>query len=69
MYAIRSYYGIRLIALLVAPFMPDTGAKISEIITGDSTNLNLLGQDQWGGLQAGIEIAKAAPLFPRIETE
>ncbi len=61
--------GIRLIALLVAPFMPDTGAKISEIITGDSTNLNLLGQDQWGGLQAGIEIAKAAPLFPRIETE
>ncbi|SHI72422.1 methionyl-tRNA synthetase [Malonomonas rubra DSM 5091] len=60
---------IRIVALLVAPFMPDTAAKIIEILGGDSNNLNLEGQDQWGGLQPGIQIEKAKPLFPRIEIE
>ncbi len=60
---------IRIIALLVAPFMPDTGARIISILNGDANNLSLIDQDQWGGLIPGIEIEKAAPLFPRIETE
>jgi len=60
---------IRIIALLVAPFMPDTAAKIIQILGGDTSNLNLEGQDQWGGLQPGTRIEKASPLFPRIETE
>ena len=58
---------IRLIGLLVAPFMPDTGARIMEILAQDSNNLQLDDQDQWGGLSAGITIEKAAPMFPRIE--
>jgi methionyl-tRNA synthetase len=60
---------IRLIALLVAPFMPETGEKILGILGCDSSNVNLAGQDQWGGLQPGSQIEKATPLFPRIETE
>ncbi len=60
---------IRIIALLVAPFMPETGARIIKILNGDPENLVLDGQDQWGGLQPGTEIEKAAPLFPRIENE
>jgi methionyl-tRNA synthetase len=60
---------IRLIALLVAPFMPDTGQKILALLGCDSSNLQLEEQDQWGGLKAGSAIAKTKPLFPRIETE
>lgn len=60
---------IRIISLLVAPFMPDTGAKIMNILGCDGSNLNLNGQDQWGGLKPGTQIEKATPLFPRIEKE
>lgn len=60
---------IRITALLVAPFMPETAEKIMKILGCDSANLSLNGQDQWGGLQPGTQIEKASPLFPRIETE
>ncbi len=60
---------IRIIALLVAPFMPETGSKILQILQQDGDNLSLDEQDQWGGLKPGIKIEKATPLFPRIETE
>ncbi|PLX95069.1 MAG: methionine--tRNA ligase [Desulfuromonas sp.] len=58
---------VRLVGLLVAPFMPDTGKRIMEILGQDSSNLTLDGQDQWGGLQPGIAIEKTPPMFPRIE--
>jgi methionyl-tRNA synthetase len=60
--------GTRIIALLVKPFMPDTGAKILSIL-GTDRALELEGHDAWGGLKAGTAIEKAAPLFPRIEAE
>ena len=60
---------IRLIALLTAPFMPETGEKILQILGCDKALLTLDIQDQWGGLKAGSKIEKAAPLFPRIETD
>ncbi len=60
---------IRIIALLVAPFMPETGSRIIEILNGDPNDLTLTDQDQWGGLKEGTEIEKASPLFPRIENE
>ena len=60
---------IRIIALIVAPFMPDTGKNILQILGCDNENLSLNGQDQWGGLKPGTKIEKAAPLFPRIEKE
>lgn len=58
---------VRLIGLLVGPFMPETGARIMEILAQDPTNLQLDDQDQWGGLNAGINIEKAKPMFPRID--
>ncbi len=61
--------GIRVIALLVAPFMPETGSKILAILGCDPENTSLEGQDVWGGLKPGSAIEKASPLFPRIETE
>jgi methionyl-tRNA synthetase len=55
---------VRLIGLLITPFMPSTGAKIATIL-GQSA----AGSPEWGGLQAGTIVAKAEPLFPRIEAE
>jgi methionyl-tRNA synthetase len=60
---------VRLIALLIAPFMPETAAKTMVTLGGDPEALNLEGNDGWGALQPGTPIAKATPLFPRIEAE
>ena len=60
---------VRLISLLIDPFMPQTAAKIDAILGLDPKKLHLEGQDAWGGLQPGSRVAKAEPLFPRIETE
>ena len=57
---------VRLIALLVKPFMPETGAKILAILGCDRES-QLDGHDSWGELRPGTAIEKAAPLFPRIE--
>jgi methionyl-tRNA synthetase len=58
----------RLIALQVAPFMPQTGEQILTQLGVDPSS-NLADNDAWGLLQAGSKIEKAAPLFPRIEAE
>ncbi|MDF1579856.1 MAG: methionine--tRNA ligase [Desulfuromonadales bacterium] len=61
--------GVRLIALLIAPFMPGSAASILTTLGCDGNNVTLDGNDHWGGLQPGTRIAKAEPLFPRIEHE
>ena len=58
---------IRLISLLIEPFMPQTGAKIDTILGLDPHDLHLEGQDSWGRMQPGTRISKTEPLFPRIE--
>ncbi len=60
---------VRLIGQMVAPFMPETGAKIMTILGQDAAEANLEDQDAWGKLRPGQRIAKAEPLFPRIETD
>ena len=60
---------VRLLALLVSPFMPDTGARIRTLLGLDPDQALITGQDGWGGLQPGTQITKAEPLFPRIEAE
>lgn len=60
---------VRLIGLLVSPFMPQTAISIEQTLGLSAAEVMLDGQDSWGGLQPGVTIAKAAPLFPRIETE
>jgi methionyl-tRNA synthetase len=60
---------VRLISLMVSPFMPETGVKIRTILGLDPEDATMDGHDQWGSLLAGQKIAKAEPIFPRIEKE
>ncbi len=60
---------IRLIALTSAPFLPNTGSRILDILGLDASDLSLEGRDAWGGMKPGTAVKKAEPLFPRIETE
>jgi len=60
---------VRMIGLLVTPFMPETGANIGKILGVDPADQLLEEHDSWGLLKPGTIIEKAAPLFPRIETE
>lgn len=60
---------VRLIGILVTPFMPETGAKIGRILGVAPADQLLEEHDSWGFLKPGTRIEKAAPLFPRIETE
>ena len=60
---------VRITALLVAPFMPETAESILRTLGDADANVSLQARDGWGGLQAGTTIEKAQPLFPRIETE
>lgn len=57
----------RVIALLIAPFIPNTAAKIYEQL-----NLGALPQSleaaRWGGLQPGHAINEPAALFPRRDS-
>lgn len=60
--------GQRLIALQIAPFMPQTAEQILGHLGVDPQS-NLIDNDGWGALSAGSKIEKATPLFPRIEAE
>jgi len=60
---------VRIVGLLIAPFMPDTAGRIATTLGEDPQELSIAGRNIWGGLQPGTKIAKAPPLFPRIEAE
>jgi methionyl-tRNA synthetase len=60
---------VRLIALLAAPFMPETAGRMLATLGNDPRDVSLEGKDGWGLLTPGTAIEKAAPLFPRIEME
>jgi methionyl-tRNA synthetase len=60
---------LRLVALLVAPTMPETAEKILATLGCDSADTSLTDQSRWGVLKPGTQIAKAKPLFPRIEND
>jgi methionyl-tRNA synthetase len=61
---------LRLIAFLLAAFMPSTSEKmwsqlgIEEILWDQ----NLREHGRWGGLKPGRKVVKPTPLFPRIDT-
>jgi methionyl-tRNA synthetase len=60
---------IRLIALLLAAFIPSTSEKMWSQL-GMEENLweqNLKENGRWGGLKPGRRIFKPSPLFPRID--
>ena len=60
---------LRIIALLLAAFMPSTAEKMWSQL-GIEENLweqNLKESGKWGGLKPGRKVAKPTPLFPRID--
>jgi methionyl-tRNA synthetase len=67
MYALAE--SIRIIALLIFPFMPETSQKIwaqlgvKEPLTHQTLPQALL----WGGLPSGVRVTRGPALFPRIE--
>jgi methionyl-tRNA synthetase len=60
---------LRLIALLLAPFMPSTSERMwSQLgIEEDLWKQNLKEDGKWGGLKPGRKVTKPFPLFPRLD--
>ncbi len=59
--------GIRFIAVLLAPFMPETSVKILEQIGTDVNTLESLAE--FGAIKAGDKVGVATPLFSRLDVE
>ena len=60
---------LRLIALLLAAFIPSTSDKMWSQL-GIEENLweqNIKKNGKWGGLKPGKKLTKPSPLFPRID--
>jgi methionyl-tRNA synthetase len=62
--------GLRIVALLLFPFMPHTAASMWRQlgIEGNIATQNLTQATAWGGTRPGIAIQPGEHLFPRIET-
>ncbi len=59
--------GIRFIAVLLQPFMPETSVKILEQIGTDVNTLESLAE--FGAVKAGDKVGVATPLFSRLDVE
>lgn len=60
---------LRMIAALLAPFLPETSARMLESL-GDPPRAATLGEAlRWGGLPGGSRTRLVPALFPRVETE
>jgi methionyl-tRNA synthetase len=57
--------GLRHVALMLVPIMPDTGKSILDQL-GASTHEQFELLITWGGLEAGTTISKKAALFPEL---
>lgn len=62
---------LRMVAVLLVPFLVETPAKIfSQIgIEGTPDGMNYQEATQWGRLKPGTRTQKGNPIFPRIEVE
>lgn len=61
--------GLRVIALLITPFMPHSGKSILKTLAVESIERPLAAGIDWGVLEPGTKVEKAPPLFPRIAPE
>ena len=59
--------GIRFIAVLLKPFMPETSDKILEQIGTDVNTLDSLAE--FGAMKVGAKVGTATPLFSRLDVE
>ncbi len=64
---------LRQIAVLISPYMPDTGRKIWAQLALEEVKpfaeVQLTDIESWGGIPAGHKAGEAQQLFPRIEAE
>ncbi len=60
---------VRICAVLLTPFMPDTAAKIFERIGANDSCKTWDSAKEWGVLPADTTVTKGDALFPRIDTE
>ena len=60
---------IRICAVLLTPFMPDTAAKIFERIGANDECKTWNSAEKWGVLPADSTVVKGDALFPRIDAE
>ena len=58
---------LRIVAILIAPFVPVTAPKIYEQLGLGKPESFLLADAEWGKLATGTKVQKGDPLFPRIE--
>ena len=58
---------LRIVAILIAPFVPVTAPKIYEQLGLGKQESFLLADAEWGKLATGTKVQKGDPLFPRIE--
>lgn len=60
---------LRIVTILVSPFMPTTAPKIWAQLGIETAfaNVRLHDAQSWGLLAAGTKVAKPEPIFPRIE--
>jgi len=63
--------GIRALAVLLHPVMPETCEKLWESLGANALgaigNQKISDVAKWGTLPAGSKVSKSAPLFPRLE--
>ncbi|MFR1214325.1 MAG: methionine--tRNA ligase subunit beta [Acutalibacteraceae bacterium] len=60
---------LRIISILLTPFMPSTTPKIQEQIGAKNQELSYDTADKWGILPANAVITKGETLFPRIDVD
>ena len=67
----NSLEAIRIIALFMAPFMPNTSAEVfNRMSLGDVFDTtDIESASKWGQLQPGLEISIGDPLYPRLDAD
>ena len=58
---------LRIISVLLSPFLPGTGEKIQNALGVPTASQDLSAIQQWGGLPAGNPLKRMDALFPRVD--
>jgi len=62
-----SLEGLRIISLLIEPFMPTIALQLRQQLGSEDVPRNLDSAVEWGGLAEGTRIGTTKPLFPRVD--
>ena len=60
---------LRIVSLLIAPFMPQTAPKIWAQLGLSENDVTYESAAVWGATPAGVRVAKGETLFPRIDVD